>query len=198
MMLSLLCGCTQTLSEGWKLETFTYSDGTARENFAQLTFSPSDEYEVWLKIADMNLDNSVVDFAAGYSSTISYKKNSVTVTNEVLSATGGWVRLQTNVSSSYAYIEIGTKYAMTIKEIVVCATKDGEIYPCTLHKSGYRISQSNSSNRHEFTEEELAEMKNGPQKLCDEQDSTGFDRAAVLAAFNEATSASDSTSASNS
>ena len=193
LLFATACGCAETSGNYWEVTTFTYEDGTMLESYVQLHFSPSGEYEVWANVSDLEADNSVIGVAVGASTTVNSKKNTLTVTNEMLNATEGWVRLFADVSSSYTYVDVYTKYAMHINEIIVCSEKDGEVFECSFLLAGTRVSQSSTSNRHTYTEEELAEMKNGPEKVCNEQNS-GFDRAKVLAAFESATSASDSTS----
>lgn len=193
-MLFATFGCAEQKTNYWDVTTTTYEDGSIAEKYVQFNFAPEDEYEVWVNLSDLETDNSVVNVAAGYSSTVNSKKNSLTVTKDLLQATDGWVRLITGVSSSYAYVDVYTKYALKINEVIVCSVKEGKVFKCSFVLAGTRISQTSSSNRHEYTEEELAEMKNGPEKVCDEQDME-FDRAKVLAAF-EAATPSDSTSAS--
>ena len=189
-----LCGCAEQKSNFWKVTTTTYEDGSIAEKYVQLNFSPENEYEVWVNLSDLEKDECVVSVAAGYSTTVNSKKNSVTVTKDLLKATDGWVRLITGVSSSYAYVDVYTKNALNINEVIVCSVEEGKVFKCSFVLAGSRISQSSSSNRHEYTEEELAEMKTGPDKVCDEQDME-FDRATIAAAFNAA-ALSASTSAS--
>lgn len=174
--------CADKTYDYYDVKIVTFEDGTVTEQFVQVNFSPEKEYEVWVKISDLKTDDSVVNVAAGYSSTVNSKKSTVHVTNDMLTATDGWVRLITNVSTSYAYVDVYTKYEMRIHEIVICGKEDAKVYTSTLYKSGYRVSQTSSSNRHEYTEEELQEMKAGPDKTVDAQPET-FDRDAIGAKF---------------
>lgn len=180
----------------WETAYYTYEDGTLRQNFVELNFSPEDEYEVWINVSNMAQDNCKIEFAAGTSTLFSRSTATVEATNAVLTKTEGWLRLQTGVSSSYSYIDVGTVYAMHVNEIIVCSVKDGKVFASEFYQAGYRISRSETSNRKFFSEEELAEMSNGPAKTCDEQTLT-FDRDKLAAAYDEATTSASSSSASN-
>ena len=190
-------GCAESKTAYWDTSDpwMTYEDGSIRENYVQVNFSPEDQYEVWVNVSDLETDNSVLGVAAGFSTTVNSKKSTITLTKDILTATDGWVRVLTGISTSYAYVDVYTKYKMHVNEIIICSVEKGEVYECTFRVAGCRISQSETSNRHEFTEEELAEMKHSPKCVCDEQDMT-FDRAKILAAFEAAVPSSGSASAS--
>jgi|GEM_PF-3271518 len=196
---AILClsvvGCsTDVVGKGyWELTAVTYEDGALRDNYVQLTLAPEDEYEIWAYVTALDSEDFVLSAAAGYSTTVNSKKNSVTVTKEMLAATGGWVRLLTEVSSSYTNIDVYSTAALRINEIVVCSSEEAERYELTFRLAGYRISQTNSSNRHVFTDEEYENMKNGPKNVCDDQ-SIEFARDAAAKALDDlaASSASDS------
>ena len=186
LMFTAFAACDEVSRAYWQTDVLTYEDEIKRENFVRLNFSPTEKYEVWADISDLEEDDSAIDFAAGYSTSYTNSKTTVTLTKNLLKESGGWVRLQTNISSSYSYIDIGTRDAMKINEIVICSVEKGEVFAAKLYKAGYRISRSSSSNVHEFTDEEYENMKNGPANVCDEQATIEFERAKVLAAYETA------------
>ncbi len=177
----------------WTIDEATYDDAnsTKRETFVNLTLSPSENYEIWVKVADVKGDDAVIKAAAAYSTANTFyaKTPDVTVTKKLIKDTNGWIRLRKDVSKSYTLIDLASTDAMSIYEIVVCDEK-GEVYPLTFKTAGYRVSRDRKDMRSEFTDEDYAAMKTGSPKNVLKANSE-FDRATAIAAYERAT-ASDS------
>ena len=188
--LTALFGCSEFESY-WDVSPVTYDGGTKGELYVQMTLTAAEKYEVWVNVSSLE-EESTIEFVAGYGADSLYNsKTSVKIDEALLKATQGWVRLAKEVSSSYSTIDVGTKYAMHINEIIAC-DENGNFYKLKFSLAGKRISRDSDSNRRIFTEEQLAEMKNAPMNACDEQN--GFEYATIKAAFEGAASASDSNS----
>ena len=196
LMFTTLVGCSDK-GDYWNVVALSYDDAnsTKRESFIDLNVSPSKNYEIWINVKAIEDDEAIIKAAAGYSTgkTFYAKTPDITVTKQLITDTLGWIRLRKDVSSSYTLVDVSTSYAMKINEIVVCSA-DGEIYPVSYSKAGYRVSRDRTDMRKEFTKEELESMSFGPQNVV--KADTTFDRATAIANYEKATGSADASSSS--
>lgn len=188
--IALFAACSKTAyNSGWQIAPVTFEEGTTCESFVQLTLQAEKKYEVWVNLTMLGDSDIAVGFSAGYDEdTVRYSKATVTLTAQQLKQTGGWVRVQKELSTSYDYIDVGSKYAVKINEIVAC-DEDGKVYELKFSSAGYRISRDSSANVKKYTEEELNDLTSDPRNVCDEQ-TAEFNRADLLGSYEQAFSVS--------